>query len=89
MKAPKLTMLMKMSGALHVMWTNVDHACDSVVGERKTKTTEYKVAFTVTGEVDNEHDMEATGAETYTYRLRCKKGDAYSPYSNEMSGSPK
>jgi hypothetical protein len=24
----------------------------------------------------------------YTYRLRCKSGDVYSPYSNEASASP-
>ncbi len=34
-------------------------------------------------------DPSATAAMTYSYRLRCKKGATYSPYSNEVSGSPK
>lgn len=88
-KAPQLKQLMKMAGNLHVMWANVDDSCDSVVGERKTASTEYKVAFTVPGTVDNKHDSGAAGTETFTYRLRCKKGDTFSDYSNEMSGSPK
>ncbi len=87
-KAPKLMAVEKMMGSLHVMWENTDDTCESVIGERKTASTDYVEAFTVPGEVDNKHDTAATGTDKYTYRLRCKKGDAFSSYSNEMSGTP-
>ena len=94
-KAPKVDQVAKMMGALHVMWTNQDAACDSIVGERKAQMADgsvmepYAVAFTVPGEVDNKHDMKATADMKYTYRLRCKKGETFSEYSNELSGNPK
>lgn len=88
MKAPTITMVMKMDGALHVMWKNNETGCDSVEGERKTDTEAYKVVFTVPGSVDNKMDVTATADTTYTYRLRCKMGADYSPYSNEMSKNP-
>lgn len=89
LKAPKIDSIMKMGGGLHVTWTNQEDTCESIVGERKTATSEYKVAFTVPGAVDNKHDGAATEATTYTYRLRCKKGTTFSAYSNEKSASPK
>jgi hypothetical protein len=94
-KAPTIDGVMKMQGALHVTWTNPAPACDTVEGERQAKMADgsimekYKVVFTVPGEADNKHDTTATDAMTYSYRLRCKKGDAYSAYSNEMTGTPK
>ena len=93
-QAPKLEELMKMSGALHVMWTNPDEGCDAIEGERKATMAggmvheEYKVVFTEPGEADNKHDMGATEDMDYTYRLRCKKGDKYSAYSNELTKNP-
>lgn len=92
--APKLDDLVKMSGALHVMWTNPAEGCDSVEGERQAAMADgtvheaYKVVFTEPGEADNKHDMTATADMDYTYRLRCKKGDAFSAYSNEMTKNP-
>jgi hypothetical protein len=87
--APVLTTLMKMTGGLHVMWTNKQPDCDAIEGERKSATEEYKVVFTVPdGTVDNKHDGSLTAGTAYTYRLRCKKGADYSPYSNEKTGTP-
>ena len=87
--APTLDKIMKMTGGLHLLWTNpAGVECDTIEGERKTATTAYAVAFTVPGSVDNKHDATATAKTTYTYRLRCKVGTAYSDYSNEMSGNP-
>lgn len=89
LKAPTITMVMAMSGGLHVTWTNNQKDCDSIEGERKSGTDAYKVAFTVPdGTVDNKHDAPLTAGKTYTYRVRCKKGADYSPYSNEKSGTP-
>ena len=87
--APELTSITPMTGALHLKWTTHQHDCDSFEGERKTSALAFAAAFSVPGSVDNEMDATATDpAETYTYRLRCKKGSTFSPYSNEMSGSP-
>jgi hypothetical protein len=87
--APVLDAVEPMHMALHVMWTNVADDCDEVEGERMVGDTDFEVFFTVPGTVDNEADDEATdGSVVYTYRLRCRRGDAYSDYSNELSASP-
>jgi len=88
---PSLTNLMKMTGSLHVVWTLPPDktTCDTIEGERKGATGEYKVVWTVPGSVDNKHDGTATEDTMYTYRLRCKVGSEYSAYSNEMSKNPK
>lgn len=89
LQAPLLETVMPMAPAgLHVTWKNVTTDCDSVEGQRMTATTPWTVAFTVPGSVDNEHDGAATEKVEHTYRVRCKKGDQFSPYSNEMSGTP-
>jgi hypothetical protein len=68
LKAPTIDKVMKMQGALHVQWTNVQADCDSVEGERQAQMPDgtimekYKVAFTVPGEADNKHDVSATDA---------------------------
>lgn len=85
--APTLTAVNKMMGVLHVRWTNNSTSCE-IEGERKTDTEPYKVVFTVPSTADNKMDTEASKDMTYTYRLRCKVGSAYSGYSNEMSQNP-
>ena len=87
MKAPTLDQLMKMSGALHVMWTN-NQTCDYVLIERKDDTTDWKQIFSVKGSYNNKMDSTATANTNYTYRLRCKVGDAMSAYSNELTKNP-
>jgi hypothetical protein len=87
-KAPTLDMLMRMTGGLHVMWTNNESRCDAIEGERKTATDAYMVVFTLDGALDNQHDGPLTAGTAYTYRLRCKKAGVYSVYSNEKSGTP-
>lgn len=87
--APILDEVAPMHGGLHVFWTNVALDCDAVEGEHKTSTTEFVNFFSVPGTIDNEMDDIATdAAETYTYRVRCKRGEVYSAYSNEISNSP-
>ncbi|MFO0674239.1 MAG: hypothetical protein U0235_32265 [Polyangiaceae bacterium] len=89
LKAPTITMVMAMAGGLHVTWTNNQKDCDSIEGERKSAKEAYKVVFTLPdGTVDNKHDAPLTAGTSYTYRVRCKKGTDYSPYSNEKSGTP-
>jgi hypothetical protein len=94
-RPPTVDEVAKMDGSLHVTWKNADSSCDSVEGERQAKMADgsimekYKVVFTVPGDVDNKHDTSASDDMEYTYRLRCKKGATYSPYSNELSKNPK
>jgi hypothetical protein len=87
LSAPVIEEVMPMEGVLHVSWQNAQPDCDAVEGERKPASGDYTMAFSVPGNVDNKMDTGATPAGTYSYRLRCKKGTAYSPYSNEMSGA--
>lgn len=86
--APHLDMVMKMNGALHVTWTNNQPDCDTVRVERKTDTDAWAEKYSVPGSVDNKMDGTATANTTYTYRVRCAKGGAFSDYSNEMSKNP-
>lgn len=81
--------LVKMGGALHVMWVNpASAACDAIELERKADGEAFAVAYTLGGSIDNKHDGQATKDTTYTYRTRCKVGAAYSPYSNEIARNP-
>jgi hypothetical protein len=87
-KAPTIDKIMQMAGALHVTWTNAEPSCDAIELERKTATVAWKVVAKLPGEADNKHDATATEPTMYTYRVRCKKADAYSAYSNEKSAKP-
>lgn len=84
-----------MNGVLHVRWTLPSTKCDAIEGERKAtmmngaEMEKYKVLFSVAGDVDNKMDTAATDDMKYTYRLRCKVGSAYSPYSSEVGENPK
>ena len=87
LQAPMLMEVVPMEGVLHIKWMNEQKDCDSVEGERDMGAG-YEAAFSVPGTVDNKMDGEATHDMTYSYRLRCKKGESFSVYSNEMSGNP-
>lgn len=92
-RAPTIKTIEPMAGGLHVFWTNNTQSCDAIEGERKSATEPYGRAFTVPdGSVDNKHDApqnpSLVAGRPYTYRLRCKKGSAYSPYSAEASATP-
>ncbi|MGK4008359.1 hypothetical protein WMF31_37445 [Sorangium sp. So ce1036] len=82
-----LEFVMPMAGVLHVEWTPQE-GCDQFEGERKDPMNDYAVAFTLAGTKNAYMDPEATEDMEYTYRLRCKVGEVYSAYSNEMSGNP-
>lgn len=87
--APMLDDVAPLHMALHVYWTNVADDCDEIEGERSTPEDDFALIFTVPGTVDNEADDAATdSAVTYTYRVRCRRGEVYSEYSNELSASP-
>lgn len=88
LEAPMLMEVMPMEGALHVTWMNMAPDADSVEAERQMEDGAFEPAFTVPGNVDNKMDPEATDDMPYTYRLRAKRGDSYSPFSNEMTANP-
>jgi hypothetical protein len=84
-----LQQVVPMEGALHITWMNMQKDCDSVEAERMSDHhPDYAVVFSVPGSVDNKMDADATEDMMYMYRMRCKKGSAYSEYSNEMSANP-
>jgi hypothetical protein len=91
---PELVDLVKMTSGLHVSWLNKEPSCDSIEIERQAAapagqiSAPFAVVYTVPGEVDNKHDGSIAAGSVYTYRLRCKKADRYSAYSNELSASP-
>ncbi|WP_437979202.1 hypothetical protein WMF11_25150 [Sorangium sp. So ce295] len=85
--APVLSFVMPMLDVLHVEWVPQPE-CDEIEGERKDLMNDYAVAFTVAGSKKAYMDSEATENIKYTYRMRCKVGEVYSGYSNEMSGNP-
>ena len=89
LEAPMLMEVVPMEGALHLTWMNMAQDADSVEGERKMDTGAFEPAFSVPGSVDNRMDAQATDDMPYTYRLRAKKGSAYSAYSNEMTANPR
>ena len=78
----------KMDAALMVTWMNMESGCSAVEGERKMGSEAFKSVFSVPGDVDNKHDATATTDATYTYRVRCKKGESTSAWSNEMAMNP-
>jgi hypothetical protein len=89
LEAPALAAVVAMAGVLHVSWTNHQHDCDAIEGERKSGGGPFIQVFVVPGSVDNEMDGTATDPSVlYTYRVRCKRGAEYSPYSNKLSGTP-
>jgi hypothetical protein len=86
-QAPMLQSIMPMAGGLHVTW--MKHSdCDTVEGERKSGTEDFKVVFTESCASDNKHDATATGNTDYTYRLRAKNKTGYSSYSEEVTANP-
>ncbi|WP_437943805.1 hypothetical protein WMF27_03010 [Sorangium sp. So ce281] len=85
--APVLSFVMPMLDVLHVEWVPQPE-CDQIEAERKDPMNDYAVAFTVAGSKKAYMDSDATEDMEYTYRLRCKVGEVYSGYSNEMSGNP-
>ena len=90
LQAPYLDTVAAMHGALHLFWTNETLNCDAIEIERSTPKQAYEVIASVESDVEDLADDDATDPSVrYSYRLRCRKGDLYSPYSNEDARSPK
>jgi hypothetical protein len=71
---------------VHLGWDLQGQSCDQIVGERKDALDPYTTWFTVPGTSTSYDDTTPMAVGTnYTYRIRCKKGSSFSPYSNEVS----
>lgn len=85
--APSIVSVEPMAGGLHVTWS-LPARCDAVEVERQSPGGAFEVVYTLPGAADNKHDGTATEDFVYTYRVRCKVGDGYTPYSNEVGADP-
>lgn len=84
---PTLDDVIPMSKVLRVRWS-VTSTCDAIDGERRTDTMTFVPAFTALGTDTDFVDKDAHEDQTYTYRLRCVRGDAASDYSNVLGANP-
>lgn len=84
---PILMEVAPFAGMMRVSW-QYKSACDEIEGERRTPTTEFVQVFKAPGTDTAAVDAQAYEDITYSYRLRCKRGEAFSEYSNEKTGNP-
>jgi hypothetical protein len=87
LEAPTLDAVIPMAKVLRVQWTQAT-PCDDIDGERRTDALTFAPAFTVRGTDTDYVDEAANEDQTYTYRVRCMRGDAASDWSNTLSGNP-
>lgn len=87
LEAPVLEEVLPTAKMLRVRWS-LSSSCDAIDGERRTDTVTYIPVFTTSGTDTNFVDDEATENQTYTYRVRCVRGDEVSDYSNQLGGNP-
>jgi hypothetical protein len=87
LEAPTLEAIIPMAKVLRVKWS-VNSTCDTIEGERRTDAVTYIPAFSTLGTDTDYVDEDAYEDQTYTYRLRCVRGDKASDYSNTLTGNP-
>lgn len=87
LEAPTLEDVIPMAKVLRVRWS-VASSCDAIDGERRTDAITFIPAFTVRGTDTDYVDEDANEDQTYTYRLRCLRGDKASDYSNMLGANP-
>lgn len=87
LEAPILEAVIPMAKVLRVRWS-LPSTCDSIDGERRTDAMTFIPAFTALGTDTDYVDEDANEDQTYTYRLRCIRGDDASEYSNMLGGNP-
>lgn len=87
LEAPIIEDVIPMAKVLRVRWS-VASSCDSIDGERRTDAMTFIPAFTVRGTDTDYVDQDANEDQTYTYRLRCVRGDKASEYSNTLGANP-
>jgi len=73
---------------LDLTWTNETMGCSMIEVWRKDGLFSYAIVGMPTGGLTAFTDPTATQNQNYTYKLRCLKNGALSPYSWEMSANP-
>ena len=87
LEAPVLEDVIPMSKVLRVRWS-LSSPCEEVEGERRTDAETFAPAFTANG-TDTDHvDEGANEDQSYTYRVRCLRGEAASDWSNTLAANP-
>ena len=87
LESPTLDAVIPMAKVLRVRWS-LASTCDSIDGERRTDAVTFVPAFTALGTDTDYVDEAAHEDQTYTYRLRCVRGDDASEYSNVLGANP-
>ncbi len=87
LEAPVLEAVIPMSKVLRVRWS-LPSSCDTVDGERRTDAVTFVPVFSTIGTDTDYVDEDANEEQSYTYRVRCVRGDQASEYSNMLSGNP-
>jgi hypothetical protein len=85
--APKLEDVIPTAKVLRVRWS-VASTCETIDGERRTDAMTFIPVFTVAGTDTDYVDGDAYEDQTYTYRVRCVRGDKASDYSNMLGANP-
>jgi hypothetical protein len=88
-KAPSVTAVMQMQGALHVTWKLNDTSLNNVEVWRKDGAGAYAKVYTLPGSALSQHDTQATNKSvTYCYQVKTIRAGMESALSNEKCGSP-
>ncbi len=88
-EAPVMKGVAKMSGALHVSWTNVTSDCDAVHLSRNENGGAYAEIKKLAGAATSLHDAGASNsAISYCYTASCERAGLFSAESNEKCGTP-
>jgi len=88
-EAPQMKSAMKMSGALHVSWTNVTTDCDKIHVSRNENAGTFDEVYVLAGAATSQHDTGATDSSlTYCYKASCERDGLSSADSNEVCGTP-
>lgn len=87
LEAPVLESVIPMAKVLRVRWS-VSSQCDVIDGERRTDTMTFIPVFSTIGTDTDYVDEEANEDQSYTYRVRCIRGEDASEYSNMLGANP-
>lgn len=88
-EAPDMKSAMKMSGALHVSWTNITTDGDAIHLFRNQNGGAFEEAYVLVGVATSQHDTAATDSSvTYCYRAQCERDGLFSVDSDEVCGTP-
>ena len=86
--APTILMVMKMMGALHVMWDNNEPSCDKIHMLRDHDNGAFAEVYALSGAATEKHDAAAIPPGSYCFKLVCEKGGVMSDDSNKKCGTP-